>query len=69
MKRKATNQGQAISSTRPCYAPSQGTPNHGSPRQQSSQNPIQQAQPSESQKLGYHQESIPVGPVTPITLQ
>jgi hypothetical protein len=32
IKRKATNQGQARSSTRPRYATPQGTPAHGSPR-------------------------------------
>jgi hypothetical protein len=37
IKRKATNQGQARSSTRPRYATPQGTPAHGSPRQQSQQ--------------------------------
>jgi hypothetical protein len=35
MKRKATNQGHAESSTHPRYASSQGTPARGSPGQQS----------------------------------
>jgi hypothetical protein len=37
MKRKATNQGQAGSSTRPRYASPQGTLAHGSPIQHSQQ--------------------------------
>jgi hypothetical protein len=35
MKMKATNQGQAGSSTRPYYATPKGTPAHGSSGQQS----------------------------------
>jgi hypothetical protein len=53
MKRKATNQEQAGSSNRPCYASSQGTPARGSSGQQV------QSTPSKA--------SIPVGPVAPNT--
>jgi hypothetical protein len=67
MKRKATNQGQAGSSTRPRYASSQGTPIRGSPGQQSSQGLNQQIQSTGSQKSGPSQASIPVGLVAPNT--
>jgi hypothetical protein len=53
MNRKATNQGQAASSTRPRYASSQGTPAQGSLGQQ----------PQQIQSTP--QASTPVGPVAP----
>jgi hypothetical protein len=55
-KRRATNQGQAGSSSRPCYTTTQSTPARGNSGQQTQQAPI--APP---------QASTPTGPVAPNT--
>jgi hypothetical protein len=55
-KRRATNQGQAGSSSRPCYTTTPSTPARGGSRQQTQRAPA--APP---------QASTPVGPVAPNT--